>query len=577
MALIHLTETFIPDLNQRKFATSRKITEADISKLTSDRLSESTRRYIEDLPSATLEGKTVWRVPISRYDWKNANGRVYEKKLWDRVIKEQIEAYQGNVGLADHPGDDAEGAFKEASVVWLNMGLDESNKLVWAECVFVGEHGHKAEEIMEVGGRVGFSSSGFGELSESDRSTVRWDTYQLERPADIVLNPSQHVFGKAGMKVRKENSGMHEATETKENETMSINESVVDTNTAVKLSKAEIRSFREQAESYLEGAKAILNPKERLDELNEIHSYWEESRMAEVATDLRERVEGEIKSAQGEIDKAITEHVKLKEDFGLDNVEQLKEGVKKVAVDTQLFKRDLDQWKTLAEGLQDKIQQYQAVLATRPTSEAYGNAMNQIKQVKEIAQRKETELLAEIGKLSTEVKKHNLIEQNMVKELTKITAERDKALEEGKILREAAKTLMAQLDQIDEDQRKTQKTLQEKVEAQGQIRIHPEGNRPAQFAKFNESKEVREYYSDLLKRHGADIKPFQEKILNCKTVKEAARVYLRALTSFDSTRTAHISEALDPAERRKLIEGQTGVKIAQTTTRFEKRLPEGWE
>ena len=97
MALIRLTETFIPDLDQRKFSTSRKITEAEIKTLTPDRLSEATRKYIEETPSAVLEGKTVWKVPISKYDWRNANGRVYEKKLWERVIREQQDCYQGNI------------------------------------------------------------------------------------------------------------------------------------------------------------------------------------------------------------------------------------------------------------------------------------------------------------------------------------------------------------------------------------------------------------------------------------------------------------------------------------------------
>jgi hypothetical protein len=50
-----------------------------------------------------------------------------------------------------------------------------------------------AQEILEHNGRVGTSSSGFGEVGPGN--IVDPDTYIIERLADLVLNPSQGTYG----------------------------------------------------------------------------------------------------------------------------------------------------------------------------------------------------------------------------------------------------------------------------------------------------------------------------------------------------------------------------------------------
>lgn len=141
------------------------------------------------------EQHKVWTVPISRYDHLCLNNRIYPKALWENVINNQKHLWCGIPGLADHPvEDDDAGSIKNSCIVWLDLQLDEQNKLVWGTGVFVGEIGKMLQEIIEVGGKVGFSSSGFGELIPGSQ-TVNPDTYQIERIADVVLNPSQDVYG----------------------------------------------------------------------------------------------------------------------------------------------------------------------------------------------------------------------------------------------------------------------------------------------------------------------------------------------------------------------------------------------
>ena len=577
MALIPLVEIYTPDINTLKAVTqSRKITESELKtisdSLSTMKLSESTKKYFEDHPVATLEGKTVWRFPVSRYDFLNDNNRYYEKRLWERVINEQREAYQGNVGLADHPKDDDAGSFKEQAIVWLAMGLDESNKVVWAEGIFVGPHGRLAEEILEAGGKVGFSTSGFGELEEGNKSKVRWDSYQLERPADLVLNPSQKVYGRYDMKVPKNKDGItHEATETKNNGKEELKENTP-MSTEVKLSKLEERKFRRDVGVFLEEASKITDPQERLGQLNEILAYFAEG----IAPDLKKEVETKVNEAKVSIEKAIKEHTKLVETFGVDNVDQVKEGIKKVAVDTQLFERDASEWKQIAEGLQDKVQKLNAIIATRPTVEAYKTSLAFSTRMKETFKSKETELLNTIKELQIKIKKQSLIEEQMIKELANISGDNKKLKEYSSKLYDYSVRMREKVLEFKAQAQAEQEVFNEEKEAKARIAVEPVKHSNEMFENFNENSDVKAYYKDLIRRHGTAIEPFKEKILSSKTLNEAMKRYIDIMAELDSDKTSRITDALDPEERQKIIESQTNSRI-KVKSDFEKRLPEGWE
>jgi hypothetical protein len=612
MGLQRFVEYFRPDENTfKQHVQRRKITESEIKSLSANlssmRLSEAVKKYFESHPVATLEGKTVWRFPVSRYDWKNDNGRVYEKRLWQRVIDEQKDSYQGNLGLADHPKDDEDGKFKESCIVWLNLGLDESSNLVWGEGIFVGDHGKLAEEILEAGGRVGFSSSGFGELEESDKSTVRWDSYQLERPADVVLNPSQKVYGTFDMKVDKNKDSLtHESTkkieekdEKKccvcgakiEGETKYFKDSKPccsqacasadkkDTkkentpmNSSEKLSKLEERKFRKDVGVFLEEADRITNPQEKLGQLTEILSYFNEG----ITPDLKEQVEAKIKESKIAIEKAVVEQSKLVETFGVDNVDTVKESIKKIAVDTQLYERDASEWKAIATGLQEKNQKLMAILNSRPTAEAYKTALAFSTRMKETFKKKEDELLFMVSELKSKIAKQTLIENQMIKELASISGVNKKLTENNQKLREYGLKLRNRLLEYKAAIKAEEEVLQEKAEKAKEIAINPTKKSNKMFDGFTEDREVASYYTDLLKRHGPVIETYKEELLGCKTLREAMKLYTDILSELSILSTSRISDALDPEERQKIIESQTGMRIRKQSE-FEKRLPQGWE
>ena len=153
-------------------------------------------KVISELKEQGLNPPQLWKFPISRIntiDSPNLNGRVYGKDLWENVLTKQVEAWKTGTGLANHPADDEDGDFMKQSIVWLD-GLIEGD-IVYGIGALVGEGGKLAQQIIEAGGKVGFSTAGFGEVLAE--GVVDPETYEIDRFADLVLNPSQGVFGNA--------------------------------------------------------------------------------------------------------------------------------------------------------------------------------------------------------------------------------------------------------------------------------------------------------------------------------------------------------------------------------------------
>lgn len=191
------------------------------------------QKVIQNLNEHGLKTPRLWQFPISKIndiDHPNLNGRVYNRKLWENVINNQVDIWKGGTGLANHPADDEDGDFMNQSIVWLDGFLGDDD-IVYGIGALVGDGGALAQEIIDVGGRVGFSTAGFGDLLANN--VVDPDTYEIDRFADLVLNPSQGVYGNSeddvgkktmvGENMIKENVNKTvEKEETKKN----INESV---------------------------------------------------------------------------------------------------------------------------------------------------------------------------------------------------------------------------------------------------------------------------------------------------------------------------------------------------------------
>lgn len=321
-------------------------------------------------------GPKLYKFPVARIndaDHPNLNGRVYTRELWDNVINKQQDNWKGLCGLSDHPEGDDPGQFKQSSIVWLDMMIDDLNKIVWAIGSFVGQYGHLAQEIIEAGGRIGFSSSGFGELM-MDGKTVNPDTYQIERVADIVLNPSQGVYGdvtdeqhpnieytsqkavvaEAIKEIPNNKLSENIAAETsapqakeplsailkeKENTNLELNSVVPETNgenkemaenvenkKALVLSEAEEKKLKKYIKQFLTESNDIHNPIDRLKELDEIMEMVESGEIH----DLKEDVEKELIAERARLEEMVKDAQSIQDEFGV-SAKVFAENAKKVA------------------------------------------------------------------------------------------------------------------------------------------------------------------------------------------------------------------------------------------------------
>lgn len=152
-----------------------------------------------------FKAKAVFTFPISRPDKENLNGRIYNEALWKKTQKKLKDS--STFGLMDHPAN--EGSTKDIWCVWRNLRFNEAKDTIIADSYLVGKWGEQIKEILEAGGRVGLSTSGFGEFLE-DQKTIDPNSYELERVADFVFNPSYDVFGTQADKISQDEATIKE-------------------------------------------------------------------------------------------------------------------------------------------------------------------------------------------------------------------------------------------------------------------------------------------------------------------------------------------------------------------------------
>lgn len=368
----------------------KRLQEKAVGSQTKDVLS----KVLDKLSEAGItSGPKIWKFPVARINdslHPNGNGRVYNRQLWENVIANQRDVICGGVGLADHPQDDADpGQFKNTSIVWLDMMIDDAQKLIYALGSFVGQYGHLAQEILEAGGRIGFSSSGFGELMR-DGMTVNPETYQLERVADVVLNPSQSVYGditdeqpignieyskqqaitesivdipnnrysESKSQIKKENEMKVDATDNNTEELVLTEEEQKREKIRNVLSEAEVKAFKKYVEQFLEDANDIKNPIDRLQELNNILELVESGEIS----GLQEKIEDKLIAERNRLNEMVSQAVAINDEFDTDAL-TLAENAKKVAAKAAMLEDMNTDLTKKTEVLEANMVDYESIVA----------------------------------------------------------------------------------------------------------------------------------------------------------------------------------------------------------------------
>lgn len=362
-------------------------------------------------------------VPISKYT-ENANGRVYSRKLWENVKKQGIA--EGTVALADHPEDD--GSVINIAAVWKNLQLHKD--FVTADCFLVGELGQTIFEAVQAGAKqIGLSSVGFGELSEADGKTVNPDTYELQRTADFVLNPSQGTFASYENIV----SEFIQITEHKDNI-----QNIIKNNNTNKLDNEIIKEHFEEKNDMRE--KNIMNDKIQIANLkNYVRTSLKE---AQKNTNFKEAIEDLVAVKEGipiemsdqisKVDEAISviqEKMENEIKQAKSAIEEKDNSVKQLSEKVELADKAIAELKDQNKKLKAIIEKSQDSKQIDILQESFETAKSDINQMMEDRENME----ADIAQLLEDRK-------NMLADITEFQKER-KALKESKYKKVDSKKL----------------------------------------------------------------------------------------------------------------------------------------
>jgi len=459
------------------------------------------------------KAKAIYTFPISRPNKENLNGRVYNKKLWENQIKKLKEV--STYGLMDHPK--TEGSTKDFWCVWRNLRFNETSDLIVADAYLVGSYGQDVLEALEAGGPVGLSTSGFGEFLE-DKKTIDPESFELERVADFVFNPSYEVFGSQTNLVSKaeEVKVIEEIVKTDEENKMEDKKVKDEEKVKEIVEDSMTRSFKSNLALSFKQAKKKTSVQERIESYTDLIECIEEG----LADELKEQISKELVLEKEALEnKAITENT------------DLIEGLKSEVVELKATKVDLEEKYKNSTELLDSLKVYSTKLKEMyELQEAEKNGMITATEYRE-SQIYITKVEKEIEEAKTELNglKKELIENK----------------KEARI-RTRIKVQEAEAEvEVDEEE-----VIEEEVEEKNYDNV---------------PKAIMAYYNDLEFAEPSVIK-IKEDILKCRTMMEAQKQYMR-LKPLLGARTS----SYDRYNKKSVMESNTFVESKQ-------RLPrkDGW-
>lgn len=580
--------------------------------------------------SIEQDSKKGWWVPISWYDKVNANKRNYPKALWENVKDNQKATWQGSPMLMDHPKDDSDGSPKDICGVWLDMKLDAPSDgksgLVYGLVMPSGSNGKELQDHLQNGLRAGTSSVGFGDVG-MDGVTVDPDSFQIERLSDWVLVPSQGTYFTyepeddnssktveyATTKKSPLQSSTFNSNQSAVQESMAANHNILQTNNrettlmentmqGSKVTRMEEKRFRREIQLFLEDAAKLDNPQQRLKEFEDILSYFDEG----ACPDLRESVQKKIDAEKQLISEAVNQQQKMNKELDVNNVDDLKEKLTKIADDTVTLKESVNDWHAAANFLQNELATTTRKLKTSQRVnyglKLYGERMNVIvKHLNEKAA--EGHSAAYVQYLREKQQKMVADYQTALKEsrddASRISARLNKLTEafntnykklyeavdvikqQDKVSKEQASLLAEKQKNIDNLRSRLNEStnnvrlmkdrlrkVNERAKIVGMTRIQEAAKAKAQQPIVNGNAEVTNYYNQLHATYGNELDAFESNIRMCPTLSEAKSVFVKNILP-----SLKESQALETA---RLPEGFS-IEKAQKASDVTDSLPQGWK
>lgn len=524
-----------------------------------DRLSEKESVLeVKNKKGETKEYKCegVYTFPISRPNKENLNERIYSDKLWEKVIKEKQA--EDTYGLIDHPDD--EGSFKDAFCVWRNIRFSGDKKLVMADSYLFGDLGRKVKEALDAGGKVGLSTVGYGDFKEDDR-TIDESTYELDRVADFVLNPSYEVFGTKEDQIKESNE---EKNESKNSSTPLKEKKVILMKKRESIQTLEEKNFRLNVQNLMREAEKKETPADKLSAYADILEYFDD----DLATDLREAIEKKVEELDSQIKELALKGAKysdLEENLSTASKEKaslseeavkLKEENEKLNEKIEAISELADSLKVYANKAKEMYEFQKAKAAGMVTASQYNEFVVAYEELEKEASTLRKEILAlrkQVKKVMPRKKEdwddsmtsNEAPVENDDYDVVYLNNDDDMGMDDTSMMDEDG----------DPDEPVTQNFMDTDEPVDGDI------------AYNNVKPEIADYYEDLEIRNPKVIK-IKEDILRARTLMEAQMTYMRLKSLVDKNTAPRVTTR----HKTKKVESIR----KQTNTENDLKIPEGW-
>jgi hypothetical protein len=459
------------------------------------------------LQEAVVGGKSyeilaVYRFPFTRPGQENLNGRIYPYALWDRVFGMNT----ATVSLVNHPDDDGDPA--RIWAVMKNAGYNKDRSLGMVDCYIINnEYGKTAAGVLAAGGDIGLSSCGTGDF-EIDGKTVAAESFELERWADWVLNPSYSVFGKID-DVKLE-AVMTDLEKGNEKVVPASALGVLRENNAESgaktLSLREKRDLEASLKKIYEDVKGIGPIRERLDRAKEALTFYEGTGVES----YKKEFEDLVKEAENEFEVALAKGGQA--DTARKEAEETSQAVEEAKKEAEDLRKENETLRLEKEDLAGQLKESRkmndyadGVLASLSESTRRKVPYENYAELRQYA--------VKAAKLYSEMKSDRNLLQIQVREMAnKMQAAEDEWIAEYK------KDASARA-RVEEARRRSAE-----AKALSEQRIFEA--KEAELVR-NANPEVLEYYNDLV-RIDSNAAGLREQILSRRTLLEAQMLVLKS-------------------------------------------------
>lgn len=520
--------------------------------------------------TSVYKALAVYTFPISRPDQRNLNNRIYTSDLWENVIASGKA--EGAFGLMDHPSE--EGSVKDIWCVWRNLRFSKDRKLILCDAYLFGNWGKQVLEALEAGGRVGLSSSGWGEFLD-DNTTLDPNTYEIERPADFVLNPSYEVFGVQDdlvESINKEQDTIARIESTLENSPKDhIKENTMNTDVKKTSPSLEERNFELNMRSMFKEAKKIEDIQERINESKKLLGYFE-GQESSIKTDIEEAIkadeatiyEGYKRSLQISEEKLASlseEAARAKElQETVNSLNKTIASLNSKLKESETLNEEFENACTLLDSMKEYSEKQEELVKI---AKAESNAKVSVSEYKEAIVYSE-ELEEENKKLKKTINSlrrqlRALIEASKKKEDDEDEEKDDDEVEDKKASDSKKPSSDDSDDSDDEDEEDDEDDTDEEEDEEDSDKEEKKESSYSVYKGLN--PEVVDYYEDLEYRNPRVVK-IKEEILSKHTLLEAQKTYLK-LRSFVENRNTKLYTS-------------GSKKYVESTEKNYRPLHEGW-